>query len=507
MLDNDIINAYCAILEEELVPAMGCTEPIAVAFAAAKARQVLGSMPTCAEVFCSANIVKNVKSVTVPNTGGMKGIEAAAIAGILANAAERELEVLQALRPEDRERIAALREEGFCAVHLAEGVEGLYIDLRVYAEGTAGATQGATNNPGTADDASAPPRRPQPQGRSARVVVRDTHTGIYLIERDGVQVFPPPKGTALVPASEPSSAQSTAKPSTSQSSTASDASLVRACRISRDRREYRMLRLRDIVEFAQTVPLDRVAGPLRRQIEMNSTIADEGLAHPWGVSVGKTLLAQRDSTDVRVRARARAAAGSDARMAGCALPVVINSGSGNQGLTVSLPVIEYARAQGASEERLIRALVISNLVALEQKEYIGKLSAYCGAVSAAVGASAAIAWLEGASYEQIAATVTNAIATADGILCDGAKPSCAAKIATALEAAILAKELALAEGRSFSPGEGLVGPDVDATIRNIGLVGSRGMRPTDAEIIRIMLGEQPRHDAQDICQDTRMEKW
>ncbi len=519
MLDNDIIDAYCAILEEELVPAMGCTEPIAVAFAAAKARQVLGRMPTCAEAFCSANIVKNVKSVTVPNTGGMRGIEAAAIAGILANAAERELEVLQALRPEDRERIAALREEGFCAVHLAEGVEGLYIDLRVYAEGAAsaekgaakgaekGVTKGAANNPGTAEDTSAPPRRPQPHVHSARVVVRDTHTGICLIERDGVQVYPPPKGTALVPASEPSSAQSTAKPSTSQSSTAPDASLVRACRISPDRREYRMLRLRDIVEFAQTVPLDRVAGPLRRQIEMNSTIADEGLSHPWGVSVGKTLLAQRDSTDVRVRARARAAAGSDARMAGCALPVVINSGSGNQGLTVSLPVIEYARAQGASEERLIRALVISNLVALEQKEYIGKLSAYCGAVSAAVGASAAIAWLEGASYEQIAATVTNAIATADGILCDGAKPSCAAKIATALEAAILAKELALAEGRSFSPGEGLVGPDVDATIRNIGLVGSRGMRPTDAEIIRIMLGEQPRHDAQDICQDTRMEKW
>jgi len=510
MLDNDIIDAYCAILEEELVPAMGCTEPIAVAFAAAKARQVLGSMPTCAEVFCSANIVKNVKSVTVPNTGGMKGIETAAIAGILANAAERELEVLQALRPEDRERIAALREEGFCAVHLAEGIEGLYIDLRVYAEGATGAPEGAANDPGSTDDASALPRRSQPHGRSARVVVRDTHTGICLIEKDGVQVYPPCKGTAPTysPYSpEPSSAQSTAQPSTSQSPTAPDAPLVRACRISPDRREYRMLRLRDIVEFAQTVPLDRVAGPLRRQIEMNSTIADEGLSHPWGVSVGKTLLAQRDSTDVRVRARARAAAGSDARMAGCALPVVINSGSGNQGLTVSLPVIEYARAQGASEERLIRALVISNLVALEQKEYIGKLSAYCGAVSAAVGASAAIAWLEGASYEQIAATVTNAIATADGILCDGAKPSCAAKIATALEAAILAKELALAEGRSFSPGEGLVGPDVDATIRNIGLVGSRGMRPTDAEIIRIMLGEQPRHDAQDICQDTRMEKW
>ena len=471
MLHDDIINAYCAILEEELVPAMGCTEPIAVAFAAAKARQVLGSMPDHAEIFCSPNIVKNVKSVTVPNTGGMKGIETAVIAGILANAADLELSVLQALRPEDRARIASLKNEGFCAVHLADDIEGLYIDLRLFGKSFG---KSPTSN---AAEANALLRQTQPEGRSARVVVKDTHTHISLIEKDGIQIYPTAADTAPAATSDSNGVHSASKP------------LVRTSRLSPDRREYRMLRLRTIVEFAQTVPLERVAATIRRQIEMNSAIADEGLANQWGMSVGKTLMSQRDPTDVRTRARARAAAGSDARMAGCALPVVINSGSGNQGLTASLPVIEYAHALGADEEKLIRALVISNLVALEQKEYIGKLSAYCGAVSAAVGAAAAIAWLEGAEYDQIAATVTNAIATADGILCDGAKPSCAAKVATALEAAILAKELALAGGRSFSPGEGLVGSDVDQTIRNIGIVGSEGMRPTDKQIIRIMLGK------------------
>lgn len=467
MLHDDIINAYCAILEEELVPAMGCTEPIAVAFAAAKARQVLGSMPDHAEIFCSPNIVKNVKSVTVPNTGGMKGIETAVIAGILVNAADLELSVLQALRPEDRARIASLKNEGFCAVHLAEGIEGLYIDLRLF----------GISSMNNAAEANVLLQQPQLEGRSARVVVKDTHTNISLIEKDGIQIYPTAADTAPAAAYDTSGVHSASK------------ALVRASRLSPDRREYRMLRLRTIVEFAQTVPLERVAATIRRQIEMNSAIADEGLANQWGMSVGKTLMSQRDPTDVRTRARARAAAGSDARMAGCALPVVINSGSGNQGLTASLPVIEYAHALGADEEKLIRALVISNLVALEQKEYIGKLSAYCGAVSAAVGAAAAIAWLEGAEYDQIAATVTNAIATADGILCDGAKPSCAAKVATALEAAILAKELALAGGRSFSPGEGLVGSDVDQTIRNIGIVGSEGMRSTDKQIIKIMLGK------------------
>ncbi|MDH7483785.1 MAG: L-serine ammonia-lyase, iron-sulfur-dependent, subunit alpha, partial [Spirochaetales bacterium] len=238
----------------------------------------------------------------------------------------------------------------------------------------------------------------------------------------------------------------------------------------------------------ENVKLEDVAPVIRRQITMNQAIAEEGLQGWYGVSVGKALLSRRDSSDVRVRARAKAAAGSDARMAGCSMPVVINSGSGNQGLTVSLPVIEFARELGADEDRLIRALVISNLVALEQKEYIGKLSAYCGAVSAAAGAAAGIAWLEGGSVAVIGAAVTNAIATAGGILCDGAKSSCASKIATALEAAIMGEELALKERRSFSDGEGLVGPDVDATIRNVGIIGSQGMRSTDAQIIQIMLG-------------------
>jgi len=257
-------------------------------------------------------------------------------------------------------------------------------------------------------------------------------------------------------------------------------------KISADRHEYALLNVRDILEFAATVNLEDIAELLRGQIRMNNAIADEGLSGDYGVSVGKNLL-KYGGNDIRVRARARAAAGSDARMGGCALPVVINSGSGNQGLTVSLPVIEYASALGCDEEKLIRALAISNLVSLEQKEYIGKLSAYCGAVSAAVGSAAAIAWLKGGTYEQIAATITNAIATADGILCDGAKSSCAAKIATALEAAIMAHEIGMEEGKKFANGEGLVGPDVEATIRNVGHVGSVGMRSTDLEIIKLML--------------------
>ncbi len=434
-MDKTTYRAYCAILEEELVPAMGCTEPIAVAFAAAKAREVLGEMPARAEAYCSANIVKNVKSVRVPNTGGMRGIDVAVIAGVLANAAERELEVLEALKSEDRSLIGSMLERGFCRVALADGIEGLYIDIRLYAG------EGAT-------------------ARSARVVVKDTHTGIHLIEKDGVELYP--AGKALP--------------------------LVRPTKISADRHEYALLNVPDIVEFAKSVALEEVAPVIRRQIVMNEAIAEEGLRGWYGVSVGKALLSQRGSNDVRVRARAKAAAGSDARMAGCSLPVVINSGSGNQGLTVSLPVIEYARELGVNEDQLIRALVISNLVALEQKEYIGKLSAYCGAVSAAAGAAAGIAWLEGGSVEVIGAAVTNAIATSGGILCDGAKSSCAAKIATALEAALMGEELALKEGRGFSDGEGLVGNNVDATIRNIGIVGSQGMRSTDAQIIRVMLG-------------------
>ena len=433
MLDTNTVNAYSAILREELVPAMGCTEPIAVAFAAAKAREVLSAMPDAIEVFCSANIVKNVKGVTVPNTGGLRGIDAAAIAGTISNQPEKKLEVLQPLTDENRAKIARLLTSKYCATHLAEGIEGLYIDARAYLKNQSGQIQ-----------------------QSSRVVIEKTHTGITRIEKNGQVVY-------LTESSDRSESY-----------------------ISADRHEYALLNIQDIITFAETVDLAEVSDIIRNQISMNSAISDEGLRNDYGVSVGKTLLKYR-TNDVRLRARARAAAGSDARMAGCAMPVVINSGSGNQGLTVSLPVIEYAKELSKDEATLIRALVISNLVALEQKEYIGKLSAYCGAVSAAVGSAAAIAWLEGAQYEQISATITNAIATADGILCDGAKSSCAAKIATALEAALTGMEIGVKEEKSYQNGEGLVGADVEETIRNIGIVGSVGMRPTDAEIIKLML--------------------
>lgn len=433
MLDTNTAKAYIAILREELVPAMGCTEPIAVAFAAAKARETLGAMPDAIEVFCSANIVKNVKGVTVPNTGGLRGIDAAAIAGTISNQPEKKLEVLQPLTDENRAEIARLLTAKYCTAHLAEGIEGLFIDARAYLKSESGQVR-----------------------QSSRVVIEKTHTGITRIEKNGEVVY-------------------------------SIENLGRGeSYISADRREYAILNVRDIIAFAESVNLAEVSDVIRNQISMNSEISDEGLRNDYGVSVGKTLLKYR-TNDVRLRARARAAAGSDARMAGCAMPVVINSGSGNQGLTVSLPVIEYAKELGKDEATLIRALVISNLVALEQKEYIGKLSAYCGAVSAAVGSAAAIAWLEGASYEQISATITNGIATADGIICDGAKSSCAAKIATALEAALTGMEIGVQEGKSYQNGEGLVGADVEETIRNIGVVGSVGMKPTDVEIIKLML--------------------
>ncbi|HNX73853.1 MAG TPA: L-serine ammonia-lyase, iron-sulfur-dependent, subunit alpha [Spirochaetales bacterium] len=434
MLPKNLYDEYLAMLKEELVPATGCTEPIAVAYAAAKAREVLGQMPERLEVGCSANIIKNVKGVTVPNTGGLRGIRAAATAGVVGGVADARLEVLQSLTQDHIEKTKALLAQGFCSTWLVEGVEGVYIEVRAFA--------------GSA---------------SSRVIIEKTHTGIAYIEKDG---------QVLLDTRDLNTSKS--KQYTEQH----DASLGTPS-----------LKVSSILEFADTVRMEDVAGIIRRQIELNSAIADEGLKHDYGMAVGKSLL-RGEENDVRVRARARAAAGSDARMGGCAMPVVINSGSGNQGLTVSVPVIEYAKELGASEEKLIRALVLSNLVSLEQKSYIGKLSAYCGAVSAAVGSAAGIAYLEGGTYEQIAASITNTIVTADGIVCDGAKASCAAKIATALEAAILGQEMGMKDGgKSFSSGDGLVGKDVDDTIRNVGIVGAQGMRQTDVEIINLMLKE------------------
>jgi L-cysteine desulfidase len=419
-------DAYLSILREELIPAMGCTEPIAVAFAAALARDTLGMRPEHAQIKCSANIVKNVKSVTVPNTGGMHGIAAAAIAGIVGGTASAKLEVLESVTEKDWAEIRRLLAAEFCTATLAEGIEGLYIEAIV----TAGYQR-------------------------VEVIIQNSHTGVARIRKNDVTIFERKDRDAT---------------GTAGSSL-----------------PYELLNVHDIIQFANVVDIEDVSDLLKRQIHMNEAIANEGLTNNYGAAIGKTIL-EREEHSVRSRARAKAAAGSDARMGGCPLPVVINSGSGNQGLTVSLPVIEYARELHADREKLLRALVLSNLIALEQKSHIGKLSAYCGAVSAAVGSGAAITYLHGGSDEQIAMTITNAIATASGILCDGAKSSCAAKIATALEAAILAHEMSMRD-RAFSAGEGLVGDQVEQTIRNFSHIGSVGMRPTDIEIIKIMLDQ------------------
>lgn len=426
-----IHDTYLGILRAEMVPAMGCTEPIAVAYAAAMARKVLGARPESAEIRCSANIVKNVKGVVVPNTGGLRGISAAAVAGIVGGDVERRLEVLQSVTDAGRAEAKRLIEAGYCKAVLAEGEEGLYVEAIVRAGGD-----------------------------SASVVIRDAHTNVVKITKNGEVQFDAAAARA-----------------------AADAD-IKSHNANREL-DYGLLNVRDIIEFADTVDLAEISDLLEEGIRINENISEEGLANDYGASVGKTILAT-EGEDVRSRAKARAAAGSDARMGGCALPVMINSGSGNQGLTVSLPVIEYAREWKVSHEKLLRALLVSNLVALEQKRYIGKLSAYCGAVSASVGSGAGIAYLSGGDYAQISSTITNAIATASGMVCDGAKSSCAAKIATAVSSAILAYEMSVKE-RGFVAGEGLVGDDVEATIRNIGEVGSKGMRPTDIEIIRIML--------------------
>lgn len=427
-------DAYLGILRAELVPAMGCTEPIAVAYASAMARKVLGARPENAEIRCSANIVKNVKGVVVPNTGGLRGISAAAVTGIVGGDVERRLEVLQAVTDADRAEAKRLIDAGFCKAVLAEGEEGLYVEAIVRAG-----------------------------GESASVVIRDAHTNVVKITKNGAVQFDAAAAGAAFGAD-------------SKSHNVAGAS---------GELDYGLLNVRDIIEFADTVDLAEISDLLEEGIRINELISDEGLANDYGASVGKTILSA-EGDGVRSRAKARAAAGSDARMGGCALPVMINSGSGNQGLTVSLPVIEYAREWKVSHEKLLRALLVSNLVALEQKRYIGKLSAYCGAVSASVGSGAGIAYLSGGDYAQIAGTITTAIATTSGMVCDGAKSSCAAKIATAVSSAILAYEMSVKE-RGFVAGEGLVGDDVEATIRNIGEVGSKGMRPTDVEIIKIML--------------------
>ena len=421
MLKPEIQAAYIAILNEELVPATGCTEPIAVAYAAAKLRQVLGAQPERVRAEISGNIIKNVKSVVVPNTGGLKGIKAAIAVGIVTGEADRELEVISSVPAGRHEEIAAYMER--TPMELVCPDTPRMLDIRL--TGWAG-------------------------GHSAVVHIANNHSNIVCIEKDGERLLEKPLENS------------------------SESGLT----------DKSILNLRDILDFAGTVELSRVSGLLERQIQYNSAIAEEGLRHDWGANIGSTLL-KTYGDDVRVDAKAWAAAGSDARMSGCEMPVVINSGSGNQGITSSLPVVRYAKHLGATQEQLYRALLVSDLVTIYQKAGIGRLSAYCGAVSAGVGAGAGIAYLQGADYDAIAHTIINAVAILSGTICDGAKPSCAAKIAASVDAGLLGYQMYLS-GRNFQGGDGIVGQDVGETVANVGVLAKEGMRSTDRTILQIM---------------------
>ena len=420
-LDKKIYDNFVMILKDELVPALGCTEPIAIAYAAAKAREVLGQMPETMEMCCSGNIIKNVMGVTVPNSNGLRGIDVAATLGVVGGDASRELEVLESVTPEDVERTKELVKNGFCRCTLQEGVENLYIVAKVFGS-----------------------------GHSAEVTIINRHTLITKIVRDGEIIY---------------------------EHKISDSALEKG--------DKSLLNVRDILTFADTVALEDIEEVIGDQIEKNTAISQEGVIHPYGAQIGRTLL-DVFGNDVRTRARAKAAAGSDARMGGCALPVVINSGSGNQGMTVSLPVIEYAKEYNATKDQLYRALVVANLISIHQKKYIGSLSAYCGAVSAACGAGAAITYLRGGTYEEVGLTIINTIGNVGGIVCDGAKASCAAKIASAVDAAILAHYMAM-KHVSFQPGEGIIQEDLEDTIKSMGYIGRVGMKRTDTEILNIMI--------------------
>ena len=417
------MNAYVAILEEELMLATGCTEPIAIAYCAAMLRETLGGAPETILAEVSGNILKNVKSVVVPNTGGMKGVNAAVAAGVVAGRQDAELQVISDVSEAELQAIRNYAAQTPITTAYLEDTPCM-LDIRL--TGTRGADR-------------------------AIVRIANNHTNIIHMEKNGEVLLDKP----LVASAED------------------------------NLQDKSVLNLAEILEFADQVPLSRIEGVVGRQIDCNSAIAEEGLSGKWGAAVGCTLLS--GSQDIRTEARAYAAAGSDARMSGCEMPVVIVSGSGNQGITASMPVVRYAKHLGVSREKLIRAVAVSDLITVHQKTGIGRLSAFCGAVSAGIGAAAGIAYLHDESYDVIAETVTTAMGMISGTVCDGAKPSCAAKIAAAVEAGLLSYAMARA-GRRFHGGDGIVTRGVEGTIANIGVLAREGLRETDRVILNIMLG-------------------
>ena len=420
---TETYRAYIKILEEELVPAMGCTEPIAIAYGAAKGREVLGALPDEVLVEASGNIIKNVKSVVVPNTGGLHGIEAAAAAGVVAGQADLLLEVISQVTPEQQNEMRTYLKEHPVRVEFLDGelVFDIWLTLR---KGT----------------------------DEVKIRIANYHTNIVHIRRNGQVLLDLP-----VEADDESGLT-----------------------------DRTLLTMADIFDFAQKVDLDDVRSILRRQIDCNMAISQKGLTHSYGANIGQVIRAVSPPDDPIAKAKSAAAAGSDARMGGCEMPVIINSGSGNQGITASVPVIVYAREIGSDEDKLYRALTLSNLITIHQKTRIGRLSAYCGAVSAGAAAGAGIAYLDGGGYEEIIHTVVNALAIVSGVICDGAKASCAGKIAAAIDAGVLGYRM-YQQGQQFYGGDGILSRGVEKTLDNVGRLGKIGMRSTDKEILQIML--------------------
>ena len=420
--EDFLYQQYVNILKEELRPAMGCTEPIALAYAAAKARQILGCIPDKVRLFVSGNIIKNVKSVVVPNIGGLHGLAAAVCAGIVAGDADKELQVISSVAPELQAQIPVYMESVDLDIQAAKS--DLVFDIDLTVEGG---------------------------GSKVRLRIVANHTNIVLIEKDGEKLLE-------LPITENSEEGLTDK----------------SC-----------LTIEKIVEFADTLDVEDIREYVSRQINYNMAIAEEGVKNLWGANIGKVILRHLGDS-VEEKARAYAAAGSDARMSGCDMPVIILSGSGNQGITASVPVVVYAREKGIDEDKLLRAVALSDLVTAHQKSGIGRLSAYCGAVSAGCGAGAGIAYLQGGGVDAVAHTVVNAIAILSGTICDGAKPSCAAKIAAAVDAGILGYHMYL-DNQQFYGGDGIITKGADKTVRNIGILAREGMRQTDRTILEIML--------------------
>ena len=424
-MEQTVYQQYLSLLRQELIPAMGCTEPIALAYCAAATWDAAGGggpeLADRVEVTVSGNIIKNVKSVIVPNTGGLRGIETAVAAGLVSGRREKRLEVLAALEPEHHDQIRALLDRRIIRVLPAQNDELLYIEIRLW----------------------------RADGVTARGILQGNHTNLTLLERDGVP-------------------------------------LLQAGRQEGQTKRTLQLSVQEIFEFAQEADPRDLEPLTGRQIDCNMASAQEGMEGSWGASVGKTLR-QVYGEDVHFLARAYAAAGSDARMSGCEMPVIIVSGSGNQGITASVPVAIYARAFGIGRERLLRAVALADLVTIHQKAGIGCLSAFCGATCAGCGAGAGIAYLLGGDYQAVAHTIVNALAVVSGMVCDGAKPSCAAKIAAAIDAGILGYEL-YCRGQEFLDGDGIVRKGVDNTIGNVGRMARSGMRETDRVILDIMCG-------------------